>query len=94
MPGMFRRLPVFVLLFAALLAAEPLLHNHPLKQTSEGSSAGATCAVCATGVARLPRITAAVAAPRLVVYTVVAAPETTFTVVFALPLASRAPPSV
>jgi hypothetical protein len=90
---MFRRLSILAFFVAALLVAEPLLHSHPLKQTSSGSAVSATCAVCATEVGRLPRITA-VAVPRRAVYTVFTAPATTFTVVIVLPLASRAPPSV
>jgi hypothetical protein len=90
---MFRRLRVFMLVFAALLAAEPLLHNHPLGQIQDGSSSSAaTCAICATGVGRLPIIASAVTAPRLVVYSLSVAPVSVIAVAFALPLASRAPP--
>ncbi len=81
-----------MLVFAALLAAEPLLHNHPLGQIQDGSSSAATCAICATGVGRLPIIASAVTVPRLVVSSVSVAPVSVIAVAFALPLASRAPP--
>jgi len=77
-----------LLFFAAIIAVEPLLHSHPIQQNSIPGA----CAVCATGVGRLPRIAPAIAAPRVVVYTlktravarVVAAETST--------LPSRAPP--
>src|SRR5437763_48938 len=56
MRGMSRRLHVFVVLVALLLAAQPLLHNHPL---DSGSDSARTCAVCATGAVRLPALAAA-----------------------------------
>jgi len=86
---MVRRFSTFVLLVAALIAVEPLFHNHPLEQTRIPSP----CAVCVTGTAPLPQVVAAPEAPRVVVYTL-----TTFTVPMvaeavetAIP--SRAPPA-
>ena len=54
MPQMLRRFSLFVLVVAALIAVEPVLHQHPLEQNSIPSQA---CAVCATGIGQLPAIT-------------------------------------
>ncbi|HLJ74190.1 MAG TPA: hypothetical protein VKU62_06365, partial [Thermoanaerobaculia bacterium] len=63
---MFRRLSMLVLVVAALVAAEPLLHNHPLQQ----SGIPEACAICATGVAPLPSAMPALSAPQVVSYTI------------------------
>ncbi len=91
---MFRRLPIFILVFAALLAAEPLLHNHPLRPIGDRATSGATCAVCAAGGGRLPIIAAAVAAPRAIIFTIVVAPVTMVAIPVTLSLTSRAPPAL
>jgi hypothetical protein len=90
---MFRRLPAFFLVTAALLAltlaAEPL-HNHPL--FGSGSSASA-CAVCAAVAHHVPKLGSAVVAPHRVI-AILAAPETTrATRTASIPLPSRAPPA-
>lgn len=92
MRRMFRRLPAFFLVTAALLAltlaAEPL-HNHPL--FGSGSS-GSACAVCAAVAHHVPKL-GSVAAPRRVI-AILAAPETTrATRTASIPLPSRAPPA-
>jgi hypothetical protein len=90
---MLRRLPLLIFLVAALLVAEPLLHTHPLLQRAGDASTSATsCAVCASGVGRLPLMVPSVAAPQMVVYTLTSAAPTIVTVPVAIALASRAPP--
>jgi len=78
-----------VLVIAALTAVEPLLHHHPLQQDSIPSA----CAICATGVSRLPAMMPAVAAPQTLVYTLssdaIAIPGNAIEV----SIPSRAPPA-
>lgn len=93
MPQMVRRLTPFIVLVALLLAAEPLLHNHPLQAGSPGASERGPCAVCATGVGRLPIVTASVAAPQAIVYTYATIAIPVVTADDPLPLPSRAPPA-
>ena len=92
MAVMLRRFSAFVFIVAALLVAEPLLHNHPL-QPPTGSSSTSSCAICATGVGRLPVIAPSVGAPQMVVYAMVTAAVTFAAPVIALSIASRAPPA-
>ena len=87
---MLRRLSPFILLVALLIAAEPLLHSHPLESRSSGSS---VCAVCATGVGRLPDGVVRVSAPQLIEQTYASvAPAIVAADVF-LPRSPRAPPA-
>lgn len=88
---MLRRSALFVLLFAALLAIEPVLHSHSLHHASSNPSD--SCAICAAGTARLPIVTPSVAAPQTVAYTVTVTPIRIISVDFALALSSRAPPA-
>jgi hypothetical protein len=90
MPGMLRRLPLFVLALALWFAAEPLVHSHPLL-TSSGASPS-VCAVCATGVDR-PLAAPAVVAPLHIIDVVDDAPPASVEAVAAILLASRAPPA-
>src|SRR5213592_4625078 len=83
-----RRFSILLLFFGAIIAAEPLLHSHPLKQNSIPGA----CAVCATGVGRLPRIAPAIAAPRVVVYTLKTRAVARVVVAETSTLPSRAPP--
>jgi hypothetical protein len=85
---MLRRFSIPLLVLAALLAAEPLLHSHPLQQ----NSVPGPCAVCATGVGRLPSTAPAIAAPRLVVYTLTTQAVSLPIVSVVLSVPSRAPP--
>ncbi len=94
MRGMLRRLPIFSLALTALLIAEPLLHTHPLQQRGDRTSSNSVCAVCATGIGRLPIVTSTISAPQHIVYVLRRAAVTIVTVVFALPLTSRAPPAL
>ena len=80
---------MFVLVVAALIAAEPLLHNHPLQQKAIPDA----CAICATGVAPLPSAMPAVAAPQLIAYTVVTVAVPAVITGASISLAPRAPPA-
>jgi len=95
MREMLRRLSSFVLLVAALLAVQPLLHEHRLQRDGEVRATGEiTCAVCATGAGQLPAIAPSVHAPNAVLHFVTfAAPAHTHV---EIPLAdvSRAPPEL
>jgi len=87
-----RRLHVFVVLVALLLAAQPLLHNHPLDTTNANSASA--CAVCATGAGRLPSTAPSVAAPLAVLYTLAAPPLPQIEAAACFTRSSRAPPVV
>jgi len=91
MRGMLRRSALFVLIFAALLAIEPVLHSHSLQHASSNPSD--SCAICAAGTARLPIVAPTVVAPQTVAYTVTATPISIVTVDVAIALSSRAPPA-
>jgi len=87
---MLRRFSIFLFISAALVAAEPLLHSHPLQQIPVPGA----CAVCATGVGPLPLTAPAVSAPQVVVYTLVVILATTVDSPLAYSLPSRAPPAL
>jgi hypothetical protein len=89
MPAMLRRFSIFMIIVAALLAVEPLLHSHPLQQKTIPGA----CAVCATAVGRLPHITVSPSAPQVVAYTLAALRLTIVTVNASVSLTSRAPPA-
>ena len=86
---MLRRLPLFVLALGLWLAAEPLVHSHPLYTRGGAPS---VCAVCATGVDR-PIAAPALVAPVHVIAIVDDAPPPAVQIVAAIRLASRAPPA-
>lgn len=92
-----RRLSPLIVLLAALFAAEPILHTHPLNNRADANSPGApgsTCAVCATGVDRLPTAAPAVAAPTTVTHLIATLDTPTVSAVTTLSLPARAPPAV
>jgi len=88
---MVRRLPLFVLLIAAFIAAEPLLHTHPLQ--SDSANTASSCTICATYTGRLPIPVPTIAAPQVIVYTVATPIVITIAVLTFSPRASRAPPA-
>ena len=92
MQQMFRRLSPFVLLLGLLLAAEPLLHNHPIQSSIDGAGSTA-CAICATGTLQLPTVTVHVAAPQLIAYQCVSAVVPVVTAYTPHRLSPRAPPA-
>lgn|SRR5436309_8007492 len=93
MRRMVRRLPLLVLLIAALLAVEPLLHHHPLQTHATNAAAASSCAICATFTGRLPIAAPTVPAPQAIVALVVAPVVITIAVLTFSPRASRAPPA-
>jgi hypothetical protein len=82
-----RRLTVAIALLALLLAAEPLVHNHPL-------GGGIPCALCVSSAHRVPVAGAPAAAPTLVVVDLLRPVEKAAVAsATPLPLPSRAPPA-
>jgi hypothetical protein len=95
MRGTARTLHVFIVLVALLLATQPLLHNHPLDSGDDAkSSSASSCAICATGVGRLPSATPSVAAPVVVLYTIASPALPRVAAVACFARSSRAPPAV
>ena len=80
---------VFLVLIAAAIALEPLIHTHPLTQTSQ-----ATCAVCISVVGPITSLPPALTAPPVVVFAMATVGPTAIIHRAAMPLASRAPPAV
>jgi len=87
------RLKLGILLaFAALLATEPVYHNHPL--IPDGNAAvQSLCAVCASGADRVTLSAPSVSAPSFVVYSLEARDVTLHARTLELSLPSRAPPA-
>jgi len=88
-----------LLLFAAVIAAEPTLHNHSLipNHGDEGASLTAqqmVCAACAIGAGGVVLAPPPVAAPLTVSYTLVAFLVLAASKRLVLSLPSRAPPAV
>lgn len=84
-------LRVLLLAFAAFLAVEPVVHNHPLLTGSDASGAS-VCVVCVSGVGPLPVAAPAVAAPEILT-TIITPAFVEPAIVAAAPRASRAPPT-
>ena len=80
---------VLIVLVAAAIALEPLIHTHPLTQ----SWRGAPCAVCVTAVGPLTSLNPAPAAPLTIVTAVPLPPVAAIIQRSAIPLPSRAPPA-
>ena len=96
MGGMTRRFVLFVAAIAVLLAASPLLHQHPLGASSDSglASTSAPCVACAAGVNRVPVAPPVLLAPQIVVIYALAAPVPFMPVSGVdLRLPSRAPPA-
>jgi hypothetical protein len=88
MPTMRRAAFVFVVLVAAAVAFEPLIHTHPISQ-----STSVPCVICVSAVARVIGPTTLAVSP-LVVVAAVAPIAVSPTVKRAeAPRASRAPPA-
>jgi hypothetical protein len=88
MLGRRRAAFVFVLLIAAAIAFEPLIHTHPLSQRST-----VPCAVCVAAVGMPTSLAPAGISPLVLVFIVASAVATVITRRAYIPLASRAPPS-
>ena len=85
---MRRAVLVFVLLVAAAIAVEPLIHTHPLTQSSN-----APCAVCVASVGSLTVLNPVPSAPLTHIGTIGSRPVAAIIHRSAMPLASRAPPA-
>jgi hypothetical protein len=90
---MLRRLSPLVLLIALLIAAEPLLHNHPLESSASARSSSSACVICATGVGQLPTVAVVAAAPQIVEHIYVCAIAPAIAADAPLPRSPRAPPA-
>lgn len=80
-----------LIVFAAMIAAEPVIHNHPL--VPEAASSQSICAVCASGAARVSIGLPTVAAPDVVLYAVEVLPSSAPVDPFAAGCDSRGPPA-
>jgi hypothetical protein len=89
------QLRIFMVLVALLLAGQPLLHNHPLDGGSDATtrSAPSACAVCATGIGRLPLTAPVLSAPLSVIYELASAPIAAVVIIAPFTSGSRAPPA-
>ena len=87
---MIRRLPILLIAFVALLAVEPLLHQHPLLRTTE---TGQACVVCAAGASYLTDPGPAISAPVHIEFISFDAVSATVSNGIALTLPARAPPT-
>jgi hypothetical protein len=68
MRRMLRLKLAILIALAAVIAAEPVIHNHPL--VPETAASQSLCAVCASGAARITIGAPAVVAPSIVLYAV------------------------
>jgi poly-gamma-glutamate capsule biosynthesis protein CapA/YwtB (metallophosphatase superfamily) len=91
---MVRRLALLIVAVAALLAAEPLLHQHPLDFGSNGAATASSCVICAAGVNQLPSVAPSIAAPRVIAYTLLAGVAIAAVSRDVVTLPSRAPPAI
>lgn len=97
---LMRLIRVAILLsLAAFLAAEPVVHTHPLIPRPWGSDRNgvttpSVCAVCAVGTDRIIVDGPTVAAPSIVVERLVAVSRSATSAGARLPSSSRAPPAV
>ena len=85
---------VFAVLVALLLAAQPLLHNHPLDPSGDAAttSSPSVCVVCATGIGRLPTTSPVLAAPARILYVLTLPPLAPGVTIAPFTSGSRAPP--
>jgi hypothetical protein len=81
-----------LLALAALLATEPIYHNHPLIPDGN-ASVQSLCAVCASGADRVTLSAPTFTAPDFVVYSLEARDFTIHARALALTLPARAPPA-
>ena len=93
---MRRRFNFVIVLVALVLAAQPLLHNHPLDGGGDTATAStlSICAVCATGIGPLPSTTPTVSASQVILYTIAQEPVGFFSAIAPLTRDSRGPPVV
>jgi hypothetical protein len=80
---------LLIVLVAAAVAFEPLIHTHPLKQSTSASQ----CAVCVNAHARVTTLAPAPISPLAIVGEVAVIRVTAECISLRTPLASRAPPA-
>jgi hypothetical protein len=94
-----RSVRLALLLVAALfLAAEPVVHTHPLNPESGSTDVGGitspnVCAICALSAGRPVTVVVTVAVPLVVVENVATVPTVLISTDTPLPRTSRAPPA-
>lgn len=86
---MRRMLVIFVLILGAAVALEPVIHTHPLTQSSSSTQ----CAVCVNAHARVTALAPAPASPLVLVGEVSTPLLPAQPASVATALASRAPPA-
>ncbi|HEX7190236.1 MAG TPA: hypothetical protein VF381_01585 [Thermoanaerobaculia bacterium] len=90
---MVRRFTPLVVLIGLLVVAEPLLHTHPLESCGSSLAGNTACAVCATGIGRLPAVVAVVGAPQVIEFAVAAIIPSFVAIETPSPRSPRAPPA-
>jgi len=88
------RIRLLVFIFAAFIAAEPVVHTHPLVPSAHDGGASTTlCAACAGGTSLAASIAPAIVAPATVIVSLTIVSIDVVSRGVALTLPSRAPPS-
>jgi hypothetical protein len=83
-----------LLILAAFLAVEPVVHSHPLVPTSGSDlSSPNVCAICAVGTDQVIVAAPAIVAPAIVIGQLVTTPLQPTSAEARIALASRAPPA-
>jgi hypothetical protein len=80
-------------LIGLLVVAEPILHTHPLESCGSSLAGSTACAVCATGIGRLPTSVAVVGAPQLLEFALPAIVTSFVAIEIPSPRSPRAPPA-
>jgi hypothetical protein len=88
------RIRLFVLLFATLIVAEPVVHSHPLLARAHDGDGGTTVCACAAGTSLVTSTAPAVAAPAAIVVGIAVVSCDVVVRGVALTLPSRAPPAI
>ncbi len=91
---MMRRIPILVIFLAALFAAEPLLHFHPLSGSDEAGAGTSRCVVCAGGTSQLPSVAPSIAASTPMAWRHEAPAPPTIVKHEHIPSPSRGPPAL
>jgi hypothetical protein len=91
MSRMLRLKLSLLIVLAAVIAAEPVIHSHPL--VPDNAAVQSLCAVCASGPARLSIGAPTVAAPTVVLYAIDTHPTAAPAEAPAFGCDSRGPPA-
>jgi hypothetical protein len=90
---MVRRFTPLVVLIGLLVVAEPILHTHPLESCGSSLAGSTACAVCASGIGRLPTSVAVVGAPQLLEFALPTIVTSFIAIEIPSPRSPRAPPA-